>query len=125
MKGAPAGATPRAGAFDVDFFSWAPGIHVPTIAEVVDPPMGLPGDVDGDGSVAFADFLILSANFGTMVDAGTGGDLDGDGSVAFADFLILSDNFGSTAAAASVPEPSAFALAIPALLMLMARKRRS
>lgn len=120
-----AGATPRAGAFDVDFFSWSPGIHVPTIAEVVDPPAGLPGDIDGDGSVAFADFLILSANFGTMVDAGTAGDIDGDGSVAFADFLVLSANFGTMSGAAAVPEPSAFALAIPALMLLMARKRRS
>ncbi len=119
-----AGATPRAGAFDLDFFSWAPGLHVPSIADVVEPPAGVPGDIDGDGSVAFADFLILSNNFGNMVDAGTGGDIDGDGSVAFADFLILSNNFGSTAAAASVPEPTGWMLFAPSLLLLAVRRRR-
>ena len=85
---------------------------------------GIPGDIDGDGSVAFADFLILSNNFGTMVDPSTGGDLDGDGSVAFADFLILSDNFGSTAAAASVPEPSALFLMLFGLLPVVRRRKR-
>ena len=68
------------------------------------------GDIDGDGSVAFAGFLILSSNFGSMVVAGTAGDIDGDGSVAFADFLVLSANFGTSAATAPVPEPTGFAL---------------
>jgi hypothetical protein len=86
----------------------------------------LAGDVDGDGSVAFADFLILSNAFGTMVDPNTSGDLDGDGSVAFSDFLILSNNFGATsAAAASVPEPSALALlGVAGLLSGLVRRRR-
>ncbi len=83
----------------------------------------LPGDIDGDGSVAFADFLILSAQFGTMVDAGTGGDIDGDGNVAFPDFLILSSNFGTSAAAASVPEPTSFALLGFGLLGVLMRRR--
>ena len=39
-----------------------------------------PGDADGDGKVAFADFLILSANFGKQVDAvWADGDFNGDG----------------------------------------------
>ena len=53
------------------------------------------GDVDGDGEVNFADFLILSANFGNTEAARADGDLDGDGQVAFADFLILSNNFAA------------------------------
>ena len=57
---------------------------------------GLPGDVDGNGSVDFADFLILSSNFSMTVSEGTLGDLDSDGQVAFGDFLILSGNFGKT-----------------------------
>ena len=87
-------------------------------------PVGPVGDIDGDGEVAFSDFLILSDAFGTMVEPGTSGDLDGDGSVAFADFLLFSDNFGATAAAASVPEPSAFCLMLLGILPLLRRRRR-
>ena len=69
-------------------------------------PAVLQGDLDGDGSVAFADFLVLSANFGMQVNGVAEGDIDGDGMVAFADFLVLSANFGQMqAAVATVPEP--------------------
>ena len=54
------------------------------------------GDVDGDGEVAFTDFLKLSSNFGRTDATVEDGDLDGNGKVDFADFLILSANFGST-----------------------------
>ncbi len=54
----------------------------------------IPGDANRDGEVTFADFLILSSNFGKQVDAvWADGDFDGDGMVSFADFLILSANF--------------------------------
>jgi len=57
----------------------------------------LEGDINGNGSVDFADFLILSANFGRNTTEGTSdGDLDGDGAVMFDDFLVLSANFGRT-----------------------------
>ena len=73
---------------------------------VVGDEPSLPGDIDGNGEVAFADFLILSANFNQDVEPDTNGDLDGNGTVNFADFLILSANFGATlaptAAASSV-----------------------
>jgi ELWxxDGT repeat protein len=53
-------------------------------------------DINGDGQVAFADFLILSQHFGS-VDVGLEqGDLDDDNEVTFADFLILADQFGRT-----------------------------
>jgi len=53
------------------------------------------GDANLDGEVGFADFLILSSNFGRQVDvAFTDGDFDEDGEVGFADFLLLSSNFG-------------------------------
>ena len=59
----------------------------------------LPGDIDGNGSVDFEDFLIISANFGMMVDpTGTSGDINGNGIVDFSDFLVLSRNFGQSAA---------------------------
>lgn len=48
-------------------------------------------DLDGDGTVSFADFQALAAAFGSDdVEA----DLDGDGTVAYADFMILSGVFG-------------------------------
>jgi|GEM_PF-2285694 len=54
------------------------------------------GDLDGSGAIDFADFLILSANFGQEeTSVRLLGDLDQDGSVGFADFLILSSQFGS------------------------------
>lgn len=72
----------------------------------------LAGDVDANGEVDFADFLVLSANFGNDVDpAGSSGDIDGNGNVDFSDFLILSANFGQSAGAvASVPEPTGLVL---------------
>lgn len=54
----------------------------------------VPGDADGNGTVDFADFLILSAHFGTENASRAEGDFDGDGRVQFADFLILSAHFG-------------------------------
>lgn len=86
------------------------------------------GDLNGDGSVGFPDFLILSANFGSETD-GTShatGDINCDGSVGFPDFLVLSANFGNTTGgAASVPEPSGLALiGCASLLAGMFRRRR-
>ncbi len=64
------------------------------------------GDSDGDGLVAFSDFLILSSNFGNDVMSHKFGDIDCDGSVQFADFLVLFDNFGGDVRGMSaVPEP--------------------
>lgn len=55
----------------------------------------IPGDVNGDDTVDFTDFLILSENFGRNDNvAFEEGDLNGNGQVDFADFLILSENFG-------------------------------
>ncbi len=71
----------------------------------------------------FSDFLILSTNFG-MSGTLSDGDLDNDGQIAFSDFLVLSAHFGENAAAASVPEPSAFLLAwFLAATLLLRRKR--
>lgn len=88
----------------------------------------LPGDLDGDGAVAFADFLILSGNFGQSNEeapAYTSGNIDLVDGIQFADFLILSGNFGQTAeAAATVPEPSASLYAMIALVGLAVARRR-
>lgn len=53
----------------------------------------LEGDANGDLKVDFADFLILSMNFGEPGDKSKG-DFTGDGFVSFTDFLLLSANFG-------------------------------
>lgn len=84
------------------------------------------GDIDGDGRVEFADFLILSANFGQ--DGGAAeGDLDCNGKVEFADFLTLSGNFGQDVGAAqSVPEPAALSLMmLGAIFVGVFRRRRN
>ena len=65
----------------------------------------LPGDLDQDGVVGFADFLQLSANFGAMDALPEMGDIDGDTSVGFSDFLILSQNFGRTQSPSEPAEP--------------------
>ena len=85
------------------------------------------GDLDGNGMVEFADFLVLSANFGTAVNSHELGDIDCSGMVDFADFLALSANFGtSVGAAQSVPEPSAWALfGLASLFVGCFRRRRN
>ena len=71
--------------------------------------------MDGNGSVAFADFLVLSNFFGTDGVGYEGGDINCDGTVGFPDFLILSNNFGqSSDVVAAVPEPG-----VPSILALV------
>jgi hypothetical protein len=106
------------------------------------------GDLNLDGSVSIADFLILSGNFG-RTDAYWGeGDLNYDRAVTIADFLALSANFNSTYSGdsfpisddhaailanfaaqigsppAAVPEPSTV-LPLLALSSLLLRRQRS
>lgn len=84
----------------------------------------LPGDTDLNGGIEFADFLVLSSNFGNEGHFGQG-DFDCSGTIDFADFLVLSTNFGQSAEAAAVPEPNASALTLVALFVLpLVRKRR-
>ena len=86
----------------------------------------LPGDLDGNGQVAFADFLVLSTNFGTDSTSYSDGNINLTGTIDFADFLVLSSNFGQTAAATSaVPEPSNYLPGLMALLTLICYSRGS
>lgn len=55
----------------------------------------LTGDANDNGSVDFADFLALSANFGLSDAVWADGDFNADGTVSFDDFLFLSANFGT------------------------------
>jgi hypothetical protein len=83
------------------------------------------GDFDGNGKVEFADFLVLSENFGQEVESHAEGDIDCNGTVAFADFLVLSGNFGNEVGGIqSVPEPSGLALLAVAFLIGIRHRRR-
>lgn len=85
----------------------------------------LPSDVNFDGTVDFADFLILSNAFGKS-SVWSRGDFDCDGVTQFSDFLTLSAHFGqSSSDAQSVPEPSSSILSLAATfgLSLLARRR--
>ena len=78
---------------------------------------GIPGDANLDGSVDFADFLVLSTNFGEPTLDWRDGTFSGGGVVQFADFLELANNFGTTGfesiiRAAPVPEPNALTMLV-------------
>ena len=86
-----------------------------------------PADINGDGTVGFNDFLVLSENYG---DSGNvtyqDGDLDCDGTIAFTDFLSLAANFGQSLAGPvqSVPEPEVGWIAFAIMGAWSASKRR-
>ena len=58
---------------DLDLLSLRPFPYGGTIAwlesDLVDRQQRIPGDADGNGEVAFADFLLLAENFGKQADA--------------------------------------------------------
>ena len=87
----------------------------------------LQGDFNNDGTLGFADFLILSNNFGEET---SNGDYNFDGVVDLADFAELKAAFamqgtGAATGAASVPEPASVTLGLLAVLMgLSFRKKR-
>ena len=86
----------------------------------------LTGDADGDGTVAFADFLALSNSFGSNDAAYSSGDFNCDGNAAFDDFLVLSANFGNSfSAVAAVPEPRSCAWLLVFGLARASRTRRN
>ena len=78
---------------------------------VLDALNTLPGDLDGNGEVAFADFVVLSQNFGLDLPSYADGNIDLKNGVAFEDFQVLADNFAKTSShVAAVPEPSVLSL---------------
>lgn len=93
-------------------------------------PTPIPGDANLDGTVSFADFLILS-KFYTGEDIFTPGggwfqgDFSGEGAVTLNDFLFLADHFGesvsTTEGVAAVPEPGGFVMFLFGFCLLQFR----
>lgn len=79
----------------------------------------LNGDADENGTVAFADYQLLEANFGQFDRTWAQGDFNGDFAVTFADYQMLEANFGK-----SIPEPASLSLLAAGILALVGRKRR-
>ncbi len=96
-------------------------------AQFVDEVPSLVGDANGDCSVGAADYAIWAAQFGQS-GADLAADFDNNGSVGAGDYALWAANFGNTcppaAAGASVPEPSALALGVLAVLGLVGLRRR-
>src|SRR6185295_9145132 len=60
-------------------------------------------DLNGDGTVSIADFIILASNFGKTDARYSDGDMNGDGQVSIADFIELSANFNASLAPPAAP----------------------
>ncbi len=96
------------------------------VTELCEDPRVQAGDFNQNGTVEFADFLLLSTNFG-LSGPGIVGDTNCNSSVEFADFLVLSQNFGQAVGSVrAVPEPttSVFAFALFMVLMLRVARRQ-
>ena len=87
------------------------------------------GDSNLDGVVDTTDFTNLANDFGTSVQNGwVLGDFNGDGVVNALDFNAVATNFGQALPAPAmgtvVPEPTAVAIGVAAVLVLLPRRRR-
>lgn len=79
----------------------------------------LPGDINGDGVVDLLDLDLLGRGFGRTGANRCDGDLNGDNSVDLLDLDILGSNFGqSSGGSRSVPEPTAWLVAMGAIGLL-------
>lgn len=52
------------------------------------------GDANLDGTIDFADFLVVAGNFGKQGRGWAAGDFDGSGGTDFRDFLAIASNYG-------------------------------
>ena len=89
----------------------------------------IPGDGNLNGDVEAADYTLWANGFGAPDAAFQTGDYNGDGLTNAADYTIWANNFGMMvvapeSAAAAVPEPSTFLLAIVGIIGLCCYRRR-
>lgn len=63
-----------------------------------------PADIDGNGTVAFADFLVLSTNYNRSDRTFTSGDTNGDGKVDLVDFVRHSSLFSTANGYVALPQ---------------------
>lgn len=85
------------------------------------------GDFDGDGAVAFADFLRLSENF-NQPGSYSQGDINFNGQIDLEDFSIFRRTLAAAAgepSAASVPEPSSAWLVVASAFAIPLLRRRN
>ena len=93
--------------------------------EIITDGNKLNGDPDFNGTVAFADFLILSSNFGQDGKKWSEGDFVPNGRVEFDDFLTLSANFGESAdSVTQIPEAHTCVMLVVGLSLLSSWRRR-
>jgi autotransporter-associated beta strand protein len=88
---------------------------------------GSSGDINGDGVVDAADYIILKQNFGqSPPTAGQDGDFDGDGLVEWDDLQTMMANFGtrSVGGAPAAPEPGSVMLLMFGAAALLRRRQR-
>ncbi len=78
------------------------------------------GDYDKDGDIDQADYMVWESTFGSTTNLDADG--NGDGVVDAADYTVWRDSY--SAAAAAVPEPATFALALLGMANWGARRRR-
>lgn len=58
-------------------------------------PVSLSGDVNGDGCVTGADYMLWQRSVGTSVTPGEGADTNADGSIDADDLALINENYGS------------------------------
>jgi hypothetical protein len=87
-------------------------------------PTGIPGDLNSNGQVDAADFVVWRNAVGQS-GSGIAGDANGDGNVNDADYQLWRANFGLSAPAnpaalqrAAVPEPASILLLVFAIAFL-------
>lgn len=88
---------------------------------VVPEPQILPGDYNNDDSVDAADYVVWRKTVGQNVPQGTRADGNADGTIGPADYDVWRTHFGNTRAGggagnSGVPEPTALALIVTALV---------
>jgi len=69
-----------------------------SVAGILESDQSCPGcaaDIDGNGGVDVADFLMINSDFGAPCP-GCATDLDGDGVVGINDFILFNSEFGSS-----------------------------